>query len=217
MAIIDLGMFEQAATRSPGRPKGSTRETRLSPRAKIALRAVAMGMRQKRAAAVAGLESSGSYVSQLKQSPQGQAFICKMEDAIDTKVLDTTQWIEQLGREALGRLAQMMRFSPNEQIQFKAAQDLADRAPATSKVQRHQVESFTLSGRDAKELAAAMTEAASLREDFADAIKGNYIRVPLEERLLAGPTDPAPAHSPSMREEAGPQDEPPTSPSTVPT
>ena len=59
----------------------------------------------------------------------------------------------ELGRKAVQKLAHLMEWSGQEAIQLRAAIDLADRSPETQKVQKHQVESFSLSGKDAKEIA----------------------------------------------------------------
>lgn len=163
----------------PGRPKGSYRAKRLSPKAKLALKAVVLGgMKHREAAQVAGLHKV--YVSQLKNSTPGQEYMAELEGKLDEKSLDTSALLTQLGREAIERLAGLMRFSANENIILRASQDLADRAPDTQKIQRHQVESFTLSGRDAKEIAEAMVASAKMKEQFQSAAQGDYIRIPME-------------------------------------
>lgn len=149
---------------------------KLSPKAKLALKMVLLaGAKNKEAAAAVGLHPV--YVSQLKSSQPGQQLMNEMETQLDEKALETTVLMDRLGREALHRLATLMRHCESPQIQLRAAIDLADRAPATSKVHKHQVESFTLGSHDAKEIAAALVESAAQRSRFIGAAEGEFVKV----------------------------------------
>lgn len=106
--------------------------------------------------------------------------MAELDDKLNDKTLETSVLLHKLGREALDRIAGLMRFSSNENIILRASQDLADRAPGTQKIQKHQVEAFTLSGRDSAAIAAAMVEAAKVRQGYAEVMQGNFIKVPLE-------------------------------------
>lgn len=148
----------------------------LSPRAKMALRMVVLaGMKNIDAAKAAGLHPA--YIPQLKASNPGKQFVSDLDDQLNEKSLETTVLMDRLGREALHRLATLMRHCEQPGIQLRAAMDLADRAPATSKVHKHQVESFTLGSADAKEIAAALVESASRRQQFIGAATGEFVKV----------------------------------------
>jgi hypothetical protein len=106
-----------------------------------------------------------------------------MEDidrAIHDRTIQTSAVLEMLGRKALEKMYGLMEASQNEAIQFKATQDLLDRSPETSKIQKHAISSFSLAGEDAKQLAAAMVQAAQIRQAFEGEVQGDYIRIPVD-------------------------------------
>lgn len=151
----------------------------LSPKAKIALRAIALGaMKHREAAQIAGVHPA--YVSQLKNSEPGKNYMQQLDAKFEDSTIETSQLMTELGRKAVQKLAHLMEWSGQEAIQLRAAIDLADRSPETQKVQKHQVESFSLSGKDAKEIAAAMVQAAAVRQRFTAVENGDYIKIPLE-------------------------------------
>ena len=162
-----------------GRPKGTTKPNKaLSPRARLALKAVVLGMKHKDAAAVVGLHPA--YVSQLKNNALGKTYVEGMNERTDATIVDTHKLLSDLAHEAVLKMAGLMRFSSNENVILRAAQDLADRGPLTRKVQKHEVESITMSGKDVAALRSAMIEAAQERERYADAVVGDFVKVPLE-------------------------------------
>lgn len=149
---------------------------KLSPKAKMALKMIVMGAaNNKEAAKAVGLHPA--YIPQLKASEPGQKLMAEMEGQIDEKALETNVLMDKLGREALHKLAGLMRFSQNENIILRTAQDLADRSPVTSKIQKHQVETFSLGGADAKAIAEALVQSAAERQRYIDAGSGDFIRV----------------------------------------
>lgn len=149
---------------------------KLSPKAKLALKMVALaGAKHKEAAKAVGLHPA--YISQLKNSEPGQQLMNEVEGNLDEKAIETTVLMDRLGREALHKIAGLMRFSQNEGIILRSAQDLADRSPMTSKIQKHQVESFSLDGADAKAIAEALVQSAAERQKYLPAATGDFIRV----------------------------------------
>jgi len=164
---------------------------RLSPRAKLALRALILGVAKtnKEAGMVGGLHPA--YVGCLKNGQLGKDFMAMQDNKLDEKLIETSQLMELFGREALNKMGGLMRFSADENIILRSAQDLMDRAPTTMKIQKHQVESFTLSGRDAKEIASAMVESAKVRKECAEAAVGNFVRIEDQKQLAAGVEDAA--------------------------
>jgi hypothetical protein len=131
------------------------------------------------AAAVAGVNLS--YLSIMKNSPAGQEYMAQLTSKIDYAGMETSAIVASLGRKAVIKLGEMMEDSPSEAIRLKAAQDLADRAPETSKTTKMQVESFTLGNKSAQEIAAAIVQASSVHEKFAHLAEGNFDRVGMEE------------------------------------
>lgn len=146
----------------------------IGPRVKMALRLWLSGTvrSKKEAAQIVGVHPA--YLGPVSKSPGGQAFIRDQEAKIDEKSLDTNVLLQRLSREAVLETAAIMRAGQSEANRLRAAIDLADRGPETSKIQKHQVEAITLSSKDAKELAAAMVAAAQLKQKFAEATEGNY-------------------------------------------
>lgn len=161
---------------------------KLSPRARMALRAYATGAAtQKEAAESAGLHPA--YGTQLANSAAGQAYIKELSEQLDQRSLDLTAVLEKLSQKALIRMAQFME-SGSDAIAFKATQDLLDRGPRTTKVQKVQTESFILNGQDAKALAEAMVAGAGLSSQFPEAATGNFVKVP--DALAVGRSDSEP-------------------------
>jgi hypothetical protein len=91
-----------------------------------------------------------------------------VDSQIREKVVDVSVLIERLSERAIGKLGSLMMAAQSEVVQFQAARDLADRGLRTAKIQRHQVETLTLNGRDAKEIADAIVAAAKLRAQAAE-------------------------------------------------
>ena len=182
---------------SPGRPPGSTG---LSPKAKLALKAVILGgLKHKQAAQIADIHPA--YVTVLKNSPDGKAYCSELEADLTDRTIETSSLLSKLGREAVERIATLMRHSNNEAIQLRASQDLADRAPGTQKIQKHQVESFSINSRDAQAIADAMVESARVKRSFGEVLSGDYIRVPIE----LPSTTPDDAPETLAQEPAGPE------------
>lgn len=169
-----------------GKPNTYLKVKHLSPAAKVALKALVLGAAKtnKEAAAISGLHPA--YIGQLKNAPIGLGFMQAHENKIDEKLVETSALMELLGREALQKMAGLMRFSQDENIILRSAQDLMDRSPSTSKIQKHQVESITISSEDAKEMARAMIESAKLRAEYREAAQGDFVRIQGQDVTPAG-------------------------------
>jgi hypothetical protein len=107
---------------------------------------------------------------------------------LDDKTANTSQVLDRLGRRALGVIGKLMEGSNDERIQLRAATDLADRSPTYSKVQKMQVESFTLGSRDAKAIAEALVAGKSVNEQYKDIAAGDFDKVS-DPKLLTDGTD----------------------------
>src|SRR4030095_7318888 len=87
-------------------------------------------------------------------------------DRIMDKATEMAPLMNELGRRALAKIATLMESAGKEEVQLRAAIDLADHSPETTKTQRLDVTSLSLSGQDAKELAEVLVESARAREKF---------------------------------------------------
>jgi hypothetical protein len=125
-----------------------------------------------------------------------QAITDKIDQMLEDETVEIGTILRKAGRRAVGKIVHTMENASSEVLQFKAAQDLADRNPETSKTQKVAVASFSLGGDDAKALAEAMAEAARVRAEFDGQVQGDVVRVHADERQAL------PAHAKRM-EEAG--------------
>lgn len=98
------------------------------------------------------------------------------DDSVSTAVV-----LQKLSRKAVGKLAELMDSS-NEAVAFRAAQDLADRGQETAKTQKFQVDSLTLNGEDAKELAKALIESSRLGDKFSEVAQSGLVEVDTDKR-----------------------------------
>jgi hypothetical protein len=158
-------------------PNAAWNVKKLSPAMKVALKALILGAAKTNVEAgkLSGLHPA--YIGSMKNTPLGKGYMSAQEDMVDEKLVDTSALMTMLGREALNKMAGLMRFSPNEHIVLRAASDLMDRAPETQKVTRIQAESFTIASEDAKGIAAAMVEAARQRTQFDHLKRGDFVRI----------------------------------------
>lgn len=106
-------------------------------------------------------------------------------DSIDSAIADTslstTALIERLSRRAVEVIGRTMEDGSSESIRLKAAIDIADRGAETSKVQKHQLESFSITSGDARAIAEAMVAGASVRKRFAAEVQNDFDRVGMAE------------------------------------
>lgn len=157
--------------------KWNEREVKHSPRVKMALRLYGSGAvtSMSEAARLAGCAASTAYVAKLQVN--GLAMMERLDRNIEERSVSMSAVIAALGQKAVERMEKLMDHGTTEQIQFQAAKDLLDRNPETSKHSKLQVDSFTIDGRDAAGLAAAMVEAARVRSAFAEEVRGDYVKL----------------------------------------
>lgn len=167
---------------------------KLSPR-------VRMGLRMYVNAAVPTLgkaaEAVGLSYQQLaiaKNSPAGKEYMETAHKILEDRTLETSVVIQRLGRRAIEIVGGLMEDAGSDAIRLKAAIDLADRAPETSKVHKMQVESFTLDGKDARAIAEALVTGRGVQEKYAHLSVGNYDKV----NLLETPAEVLPDAQPSL-------------------
>jgi hypothetical protein len=153
------------------------REQQLSPRVKLAARLYATGVvkTKKEAALAAGLSKDVLY--QLRHEPKVNDLIRKVDQELEANIISTADVLKILGRKAIMVTADIMTSDTvKDDVRLKAAQDLADRSPETSKTLKIQAESsLTISDEAADLIRAAMMESARARAQFPSAASGNFV------------------------------------------
>lgn len=157
------------------------RKRQPSPRVRNALRLYASGAvkSKKEAAEAVGLSPQALYtptMPSLGDTPT-RRLMNEIDAALDDKTVDMSRVLAMLSRKAVKKINSLMDNSENEHIQLKAAVDLADRAPETSKTHKVAVANIRMNSDDAKELAAAMVESARARREFAHVAEGDFVQV----------------------------------------
>jgi hypothetical protein len=158
----------------------------LTPRVKHACRlyASAAVSTKKEAAEAVGLNPSYFNVitqpGHAKAMPEAIALIDEIQQKIEDKAVDLSSVVQLVSREALVEVRNLMKDSKNEAIKLKAASDILDRNPETSKTQKIQATSFSLSGEDAKQLAAALVLSAQAQSQIPP-VTGDFVRIPIDK------------------------------------
>lgn len=164
-------------------------DIKATPLTKLAARLYATGVckTKKEASSAAGLHPN--YLTVLTSPKNGSdevlAVMSEIDDLLRDRSLDESKLLQSLQRHAVTKVAQLMQYSDSDAIQLKAAIDLADRGPNTSKIQKHQIAAITVSGRDIAALTQAMVESAKIREEYAEMAKGDYVKVNLDASGVA--------------------------------
>ena len=148
-------------------------------RAAIRLHASGACKTKKEAALAVGLSPQTLYGTSAPKvrDPQVRQLYTDIDEMVQDETISNRMLIERLSRKAIGRIAKLMEQTDNEKIQLDAARDLADRGNETSKIQKHQVESFSMSRDDAKGLAEAIAESVRVKQKYAELETQNYIRL----------------------------------------
>lgn len=148
---------------------------KLSPRLRkaIAMYGTTAASTQKEASEIAGLHPQ--YLTlMLNNNPLAKEELQRVMREVDGAHINVGKLLHQLSLRALKTIEDTMYDASSEALRLKAAQDLADRGPQTSKIQRHQVESFTVDSETTKQLAAAMLESARVRSAYANIAIGSH-------------------------------------------
>ena len=151
--------------------------TRLSPRMSLGLKLYGSGAVKTLKQAAEMVNCHPVSLRLAAQSPAGQEVMATAHSIIADKALSASELVKKLSRRMVELQATIAEDSPNEGLRLKAAQDLLDRNPETSKTQRIQAEVLSINGKDAQAIAAAMVEAAKVKAQFADATVGDYVKV----------------------------------------
>jgi hypothetical protein len=166
------------------------------PRIRHAARLYASGAvrtKQEAAEAVGVNPSYFNIVTQpghAKAKPEIIALMDEIERNIQNKTVALSSVVESVSREALSEMRDLLNHSQNEAIRLKAASDILDRNPETSKTQKHQLAAFTLGSEDAKSLAAALVKSAEATRLYGAGATGDFVRIPIETETVPLPGDP---------------------------
>ena len=139
-----------------------------SPRVKLAVQLHVSGAAKtkREASRQAGLHPA--YLSMLT-GPSGSTpvkrYMDDLQRRLDDRTVEVAPIMQELGRRAIAKLADLMENAKPE-VALRAAVDLADRSPETSKTQKIDLTSLSISGQDATELAKALIESAREREKY---------------------------------------------------
>lgn len=160
-----------------------------TPRTKMAMKLYATGAvrTQKEAAEIAGIHPT--YLSIVKNTPTGERYFEQTDSQIQERAVSLSAVIAKLSEKALKVMEEQIKNGSTEEVKFKAAKDILDRNPETSKMNKVQVEAFTLSGRDAKEIAAALAEGRALTALDEQVAEGDFVKVeevPVRPELMGG-------------------------------
>lgn len=156
------------------------RNMKVGPRVKHAARLYASGAVKTKKAACEAVGLAPTYLSLLSRTsvshPEVTSIIGEVDQAIHNKSIALSAVIALAARRAVDKVNKLMD-SNNEHIALKAASDILDRNPETSKTQKLQMTSFSLDGQDAKDIAAALVRGAEVRERFASIGEGDFVKI----------------------------------------
>lgn len=156
------------------------RSTKVGPRVKMAARLYASGAVKSKKAACEAVGLTPTYLSILSREavshPEIVSIIGEIDHAIHDKTVALSTVIALAARRAVEKVNKLMD-SQNEHISLKAASDILDRHPETSKTQKLQVTSFSLDSKDAKDIALALVRGAEVRERFAAIAEGDFVKI----------------------------------------
>lgn len=152
---------------------------KVSPRMKIAAHLYASGTAKtlKEAGELAGLGKNVIYPMNESNNEEFELAKAQSERRALIATGDINMALQVLGRAAVQKISDLMENADKEEIQLKAAVDLADRSQETSKVQKLIVGAISLDGKDVEKLTAAMVEAAQAQRENVAATVGDFVTV----------------------------------------
>lgn len=131
---------------------------------KLAIRLYVSGSVKTQAeAAEMAQVSPGAFNVAMNMSEDGRRITSEVDRMVADKTVALSAVIQLASRRAASRMAELVE-SANEHVAQKAASDLLDRNPETSKTQKIQATSFSVDSNDIQVMAAAMVESARLRQ-----------------------------------------------------
>jgi hypothetical protein len=161
------------------------RRRQLSPRVRLAARLWAAGLGTKKHIAQSlGIHPQSMYLHTMPSviNPDAKSTVERINALIEDETVEIGKALRLASRRAVGKIVDTMENGSSEGLRFKAAQDLADRAPETSKTQKVAVASFSLTKDDVQDLARSMVEASHVRREFEHVAEGDFIKIDADKR-----------------------------------
>lgn len=157
------------------------RGKKLTPRVKLAIRLYASGTAktQSEAAEMAGVALINMNTA-INHTDEGRRIVSDVDRMVEDQTVSLNAIIQTASRKAAAKMAGLLD-SDNETIVQKAAADLLDRNPESSKNVRVTSTPFSLDNRDVTALAASIVEAAHVRQAHAKLAAADFVEVNIEE------------------------------------
>jgi hypothetical protein len=103
-----------------------------------------------------------------------------VEEAVEKAEIDIQTTLQEYGREAIGKMRELMHTAEQERVQLKAAENLADRSPETQKTRKLQIGGGVMVFTP-ENMAVAIATAKEIRSNVA---LGQVVKaVPLDESM----------------------------------
>lgn len=162
-----------------GRPSGSAEA---SPRMKLAIGLYETGAvpTKARAADVVGLSRHTFYFRYRNgfRHKSTEEVAARVKASVEEKIENMSDYLDEASTAAIRTLKEIMQDAgKSEIVRLKAAIDLADRGPRTSKITKIQSTQFSMQGTDITELSAALVAARNARLDHKEGIEGDFVKV----------------------------------------
>lgn len=166
----------------PSRWKEKFADRKISPRLRMAAKLYHSGIAKTlgEAAKMASLAPATLYAMNISDNEEFNRICTVADKERDIATGDISLVLQRLGRNALTTIEELRAKSESESIRLKAAIDLADRSPETSKITKLQVASLSMDGKDVESLTKALVEAEHVRAKYAEVATGDFVRVSTE-------------------------------------
>src|SRR5205807_583715 len=122
------------------------RSIKPGPRLRMAARLYAAGAVPTKKAACEAVGLSSNYLSVMNNNPEVNKILSEVDRAVNDETVSLSRVIALTARKAAKRLSELVD-SGNEHVALKAASDVLDRTPETSKHHKTTVTSWSLDGK----------------------------------------------------------------------
>lgn len=119
----------------------------------------------------------------------GRRYVASLDEILTREYASASEAIHAASMRAVQIVGSIAEHGAKDEVRLKAASDLLDRNPATSKTQRMELEAFTLGAKDVQALAESLVKGKQLHSMFPEAANGNYIKTETFKAITPGETD----------------------------
>lgn len=160
-------------------------ETTVNPRLIQAAQMYGAGIARTKgeAADMAGVPRGTFYIESSPKNghPAVRRAMSEIQESIEDKAVSMSAILVMAGRKAVGHIAEVMEDqNAKPELRLKAAIDLADRSPESTKVQKHQIEGLSIAGQDAQALAEALVAGARITAEFGHEVVRDFVKVKVD-------------------------------------